>query len=172
MRIRGLDIDAHLYKAEFFEFHRSPDHLKNQYDPGYNEDVFQQILGIRGKPDHRKLLSMLDYVNNFNLHINRVIAEHFNRDNLLTWLAVNILFENVDTRTQNYFLYSPLDSNTWYFLPWDYDGAWGFYEQTDRDKQEWLAPWENAIRQNSCSKSSTSKYSESGHLFINRDTTG
>ncbi|MBS3943095.1 MAG: CotH kinase family protein [Dethiobacter sp.] len=145
LRARGLDPEGQLYKAEFFEFHKYPDHLKHQDDPEYNEDMFQQILGIRGNQDHGKLLSMLDDVNNYELDINYVIDRHFNRNNYLTWLAVNILFENIDTRTQNFFLYSPLNSYTWYFLPWDYDGAWGFYDQIDKEREARRGLWERGI---------------------------
>ncbi|MBS3873904.1 MAG: CotH kinase family protein [Firmicutes bacterium] len=142
LRVRGLDTEGHLYKAEFFEFHRYPDHLKHQEDPDYDEGKFQQILGIRGNQDHSKLLGMLDDVNNLELDINDVVDKHFNRNNYLTWLAVNILFGNIDTRTQNFMLYSPSDSDAWYFLPWDYDGAWGFYGQLGKDRELRRGRWE------------------------------
>jgi len=142
LRVRGLDPEGHLYKAEFFEFHRYLDYLKHQDDAGHDERKFQQILGIRGNPDHTKLLAMLDDVNNYELDINDVVDKHFNRNNYLTWLAVNILFGNIDTRTQNFMLYSPSDSPVWYFLPWDYDGAWGFYGQLGKDRELRRGRWE------------------------------
>jgi len=142
LRVRGLDTEGHLYKAEFFEFHRYADYLKHQDDAAYDERKFQQILGIRGNPDHSKLLAMLDDVNNYELDINDVLDKHFNRNNYLTWLAVNILFGNIDTRTQNFMLYSPSDSLVWYFLPWDYDGAWGFYGQLGKDRELRRGRWE------------------------------
>lgn len=145
LKTRGLDTGGHLYKAEFFEFHRYPEHLKSRDDPNYNELQFRQILDIRGNEDHSKLLAMLDDVNNYDLDINNVIAKHFNRENYLTWLAVNILFENIDTRTQNFFLYSPKNTNAWYFLPWDYDGTWDFYNQADRSRGIRRASWEQGL---------------------------
>ncbi len=145
LRSRGLCVDGHLYKAEFFEFHRFPDKLKNSNDLNYDRDVFERFLDIRGRDDHSKLLSMLDDVNDYNLCINKVIERHFNRKNYLTWLAVNILFDSVDTLSQDFFLYSPSDCNTWFFLPWDYDGAWGFQEQLGRARSAYLAPWQRGI---------------------------
>jgi spore coat protein H len=145
LKTRGLDTEGHLYKSEFFEFHRYPEYLKSRDDPNFDELQFRQILDIRGNEDHSKLLAMLDDVNNYDLDINKVIARHFNRENYLTWLAVNILFENIDTRTQNFFLYSPKNVNTWYFLPWDYDGTWDFYNQVDRDRGIRRASWEHGV---------------------------
>ena len=72
---------------------------------------------------------MLDDVNNFGIPIDTIIDTHFNRENYLTWFAINLLFENLDTNSQNFFLYSSTTNDAWYFMPWDYDDAWGFYEQ-------------------------------------------
>ena len=42
----------------------------------------------------------------------------------MTWTAINILMDNMDTDANNFYLYSPLNSDKWYILPWDYDGGW------------------------------------------------
>lgn len=145
LRTRGLDINGHLYKAEFFEFREYPGHLRNSDDPDYDQNTFEEILDIRGNEDHGKLLAMLADVNNYDLDINDIVDKHFNRNNYLTWLAVNILFDNIDTNAQNFFLYSPSDIDTWYFLPWDYDGTWGRPEQKGRDRAEIAPPWQRGI---------------------------
>lgn len=140
LRNHGLDPNAHLYKTEYFEFFRYPEQLKLADDSAYKKSEFEKILSIEGNEDHSKLLGMLDDVNNYSLDINKVVDKHFNRENMLTWLAANLLTGNFDTISQNYFLYSPLNSNTWYFLPWDYDAAWGQYEQEGariRNVAEW-----------------------------------
>lgn len=141
LKNHGLDAKGSLYKAENFEFFRYPDKLKLKTDDEYQEETFEEILGIGGSDDHAKLLGMLNDVNNKLNHINQTIAEHFDRDNYITWLAVNILLGNIDTNSQNYYLYSPRDSKTWYFLPWDFDGAWGFYDQDEYEK----APWQEGV---------------------------
>lgn len=123
LRSRGLDPNGHLYKPEFFEFFRYPEHLKSEDDADFSEERFEQILEIREGRNHDKLLKMLDDVNDYRLDINDVVDKHFNRDNYLTWLGANILFGNIDTRSQNYLLYSPQNAMTWYFFPWDYDGS-------------------------------------------------
>jgi spore coat protein H len=68
-------------------------------------------------------------VNDGEQNINDVIAHNFERQNFITWLAVNVLTGNFDTVTQNFFLYGPPGCQGWYFLPWDYDGALEFYQQ-------------------------------------------
>ncbi|MFD0715445.1 exopolysaccharide Pel transporter PelG [Paenibacillus sp. GCM10027626] len=118
-----LDPNGQFYKANMFEFFRYPDVLKSQSDPTYDREAFEQVLQIEGREDHDKLLKMLDDVNNDAIPINEVIEKHFDLDNYLTWLASNLLMDNMDTNTQNYLLYSPLNSDKWYFVPWDYDGG-------------------------------------------------
>lgn len=119
----GLDPNGMLYKAENFEFFRYPDQLKSQLDPDYNEAQFETRLGILNGDDHRKFIAMLDAINDINRDINEAFDQYFDRDNYLTWLAVNILLGNLDTTNQNFLLYSPANSQKWYFLPWDYDGS-------------------------------------------------
>ncbi|MBD2867541.1 exopolysaccharide Pel transporter PelG [Paenibacillus arenilitoris] len=119
-----LDPYGQLYKAVMFEFFRYPDEIKSQSDPSYNKEAFESRLEINGREEHDKLIAMLEDVNNMALPIDAVFEKHFDLDNYLTWLAANMLMDNMDTSSQNFLLYSPLNSNTWYFLPWDYDGGW------------------------------------------------
>ncbi len=117
-----LDPEGQLYKATFFEFLRYPKEIRMMDDPLYDEAAFSRILEAKGNKDHTKLIQMLDDVNNENIPIEQTFEKHFNADNYFTWLAFNILMGNLDTQAQNFYLYSPRNSNTWYFLPWDYDG--------------------------------------------------
>ncbi len=127
----GLDEDAHLYKANFFEWFRYADQLKLTSDPTYDRDEFERILEVETRNDHEKLLQLVTDVNDFDLDFNTVFKQYFNQENYLTWLAINLLIGNIDTNSQNFFIYSPSDSQTWYLLPWDYDGAWGLRRQPD-----------------------------------------
>ncbi|NOU84529.1 hypothetical protein GC102_01880 [Paenibacillus sp. LMG 31460] len=124
LKSHWLDPNGQLYKAVMFEFYRYPDELKSKSDPAYNKKAFETHLEIDGYEDHDKLLAMLDDVNNMTIPIDEVVAKHFDLDNYMTFLAANILMDNMDTDAQNFFLYSPLNSDKWYFLPWDYDGGW------------------------------------------------
>lgn len=133
LKNRGLDPKGSLYKVENFEFYRYPDKLKLKSDNDYQEEIFEDVLEIKGNDDHTKLIHMLNDVNNNYKHINDIISEHFDRDNYLAWLAISLLSGNVDTASRNFFLYSPKDSNIWYFLPWDFDKALGGY----RHPAEW-----------------------------------
>ncbi|WP_042356153.1 CotH kinase family protein [Bacillus rubiinfantis] len=120
----GLDSNGNLYKAVNFEFYRYSDEIKLESDPAFRKKTFEAHLEIKGSNDHRKLIAMLEDVNNYALNINDVVSKHFDRDNYLTWVAANILIGNRDVTTQNFYLYSPSNTEKWYFLPWDYDGAW------------------------------------------------
>lgn len=142
LRVHGLDPYGHLYKPTNFEFLRYPDKLKLATDPTFDEAAFESVLESKGDGNHAKLLRMLDDVNDMNQDPDKVFDRYFDRDNFLTWMAVNILMDNMDTITQNYMLYSPLNSEKFYFLPWDYDGGWGFHEQYDQkpgSRADWQA---------------------------------
>ncbi|MCA1032253.1 CotH kinase family protein [Bacillus timonensis] len=133
----GLNPYGNLYKATNFEFFRYPEHIKLESDPNYNQEVFEQILEIEEGKDHSKLIGMLDAVNDYSKNINEIVDQYFDRDNYLTWLSSNILFGNVDTMSTNYFLYSPTQTNKWYFIPWDYDKAWGYEKERTTQLPKW-----------------------------------
>ncbi len=127
----GLDPNGHLYKANFFEWFRYEDKVKIKSDPDYNREEFESILEIEGQDNHEKLIRLLEDVNDFDLDFDVVFRQYFHRENYLTWMAINLLMGNLDTNSQNFMLYSPKDTQTWYILPWDYDGAWGLRRQPD-----------------------------------------
>src|SRR5690606_13137153 len=115
------DADGYLYKAEQFEFQRYDGAIRRASESGYDEKAFEQHLEIRGAEDHEKLVAMLNDVNDDSIPINATIAKHFDRANFITWFALNVLTDNLDTNSQNFYLYAPSGSGPWKFLPWDYD---------------------------------------------------
>lgn len=139
----GLQENGNLYKATLFEFFRYEDIIKNSDDPTYDKAAFDNILEIKGSDDHSKLIKMLEDVNNYSLDINDVIDKHFERENYLTWMAANIIMGNIDVSTQNFYLYSPIYNDKWYFIPWDYDGGW--YDQDSSANATWAESWTYGI---------------------------
>lgn len=124
LRNHLFDPNGYLYKVTFFEFDRYPEQIRSHTDEKYDRKDFESILEIKDREEHDKLINMLNDVNNYELPISEVIDRHFVEDNLLTWLAVNILMDNMDTDANNFFLYSPLNNDKWLILPWDYDATW------------------------------------------------
>jgi len=123
MRSHMLDPNGYLYKGKFFEFYHYPDILPTT-DPSYDKKKFEQYLEIKGREEHDKLIEMIDDINNLSIPIEESVEKYFDMDNLMTFLAINILMDNMDTDAHNFFLYSPLNLEKWYFIPWDYDGGW------------------------------------------------
>jgi len=117
-----LDPNGQLYKATSFDFEKRDD-LRTEDDPLYNEELFSNLLEIKGNRNHSKLIEMLDAINDEEIPIEYSFEKYFDEENYFTWMAYNILVGNIDTQNQNFFLYSPLNSNKWYLLPWDYDGS-------------------------------------------------
>lgn len=123
LRNHGLDPNAQLYKANFFEFFRYPEIIKLVDDPTYDSQKFESILEVKGDQNHTKLIEMLQAVNDPLIPITDTFEYYFDADNYFTWMAFNILVGNVDTSSQNFYLYSPQASHKWFFIPWDYDGS-------------------------------------------------
>lgn len=119
-----LDPNGYLYKGKFYEFAMYPEVVSTN-DPTYDKAKFEQYLEIKGREEHDKLIEMITALNDITIPIEDTIEKYFDVDNIMTWLAINILMDNMDTDAHNFFLYSPLNINKWYLLPWDYDGGWG-----------------------------------------------
>ena len=115
LKNHGLDANGQLYKINSFEFYRYEDVIRLQDDPEYDQTAFEELLEIKGDSDHSKLIAMLEAVNDNSIPISTVLDRYFDRENLTYWMAFQILTGNVDTQNRNMFLYSPLNSDTWYF---------------------------------------------------------
>ncbi|MBM7570001.1 CotH kinase family protein [Aquibacillus albus] len=137
LNAHGLNPYGNLYKASRFEFFRYEDTIKVKDDPTYNEEAFERILEIKGSDDHSGLIEMLQAVNDTKRNMDDVVEQYFDKDNYLTWIATNILFGNIDTMSTNYYLYSPPNTDKWYFIPWDYDKGFGWYEERGRYVPAW-----------------------------------
>ena len=115
LKAHGLDKNGHLYKVNSFDFYRCEETIKLADDPDYNQANFEGMLEIKGDSDHIKLIEMLDALNDESQKIDDVLDTYFDTENLVYWLAFQILTGNCDTQNRNCYLYSPLNSNTWYF---------------------------------------------------------
>ena len=130
---RNWNPKSNLYKAQNFEFLITPELTLDSSGKPADLAAFSTVIEPEVGNQQAKLLEMLNVLNNTTTPIDTIINKYFSRDNYITWLAVNILTGNVDTKTQNFFLLNPLNSDTFYFAPWDYDAAWGWYKQPGED---------------------------------------
>lgn len=132
LEARGLSSNAVMYKAMDFSF-AMKDVLKDVDDPAYCEEDFETVLSIREGKDHKKLLEMLEAVNDTTRDFEEVFQTYFDEENYLTWMAFQLLVGNEDILNHNYIIYCPENANTWYFFPWDFDGTlrFGEYGETE-----------------------------------------
>ena len=122
---RNRDRDDNVYKANFFTFSTS-DLAAIQVDADgepLDEDRFEERIEIDRGDDHSKLVEMVAAINNPDIPFTTVLDRYFNRNNVLMWVTTNLLLGQEDVIDQNFFLYNPKGTETFYFLPWDYDGA-------------------------------------------------
>ena len=145
LRNHNLSRNGNLYKANYCELYRYEDQLCLATDPQYDLAAFSEVLEPKTSEDHTKLLEMLDAVNDYTVPIEQTVDTYFNLDNITSFLAYNILMGNMDTNSQNYLLYSPVNSDTWYFLCWDGDGCLTFYEDELLGEEDYVNSWQSGI---------------------------
>ena len=123
MRAHGLDRAGYLYKINFFEFYRYEDIIKPETDPAFDRAAMDVLLETKGETSNDKLIRMLDALNDNAIPIDTVLDTYFDRENLCYWMAFEMLLGNAYTESRNIYLYSPLNGNRWYIIPWDHDAA-------------------------------------------------
>lgn len=140
LKNHGMDPSGYLYKMISFNWEKN-DAIKNFDDPGFDLAEMNRVVSCRGREDNAKLIKLIDMVNDLSIDINDIIDTYFDRENYITWLAYNILMGNTDTTMQNYYLYSPLNGNKWYFIAWDGDGSLFHHQSvmkgTDKNHGDW-----------------------------------
>ena len=144
LKAHGLDSNAQLYKVNFFEFLLYEDTIKLEDDPDFDRVAFEKLLEIKGDRNHHKLIEMLQAVNDLDRPIDQTLDTYFDRENLTYWLAFQILIGNTDTQSRNVYLYSPQNSQRWYFIPWDHDSAF-FKKEYEIEKFAGKTSWESGI---------------------------
>lgn len=145
LRNHGLSRNGNLYKANMCEMYRYPEKLRLATDPEYDLGTFSEVLEPKTGEDHQKLLDMLDAVNDYSRPIEDVIETHFDLDNLTSYLAFNMLMANPDSNAQNYLIYSPVNSDKWYYICWDGDGALAYYEDALRGNTWTEGEWTRGV---------------------------
>jgi spore coat protein H len=122
---RQRNKDDNLYKIEYFTFSQSALNAIQVDENGepLDEDRFETALGIKRGDDHRKVVEMVTAMNDPSQSFESILDRYFNKNNVLTWMTVNLLLHQTDAITHNFYLYNPVDSDKIYFLPWDYDGT-------------------------------------------------
>lgn len=144
LRAHGLDENGQLYKVNFFEFLRYGDVIRLKTDPAYDKTAFEQLLEIKGSDDHRKLIEMLDVLNDETSPMEDLFETTFDTENIAYWMAFQILLGNTDTQSRNMYLYSPLNSKRWYILDWDNDAMLSRTEWEYRNYSDSLS-WERGV---------------------------
>ncbi len=138
---RGWNEDDNLYNVANFSFETSEDFLTDSSGKPLREDLFNDRLEIKRGENHSKVSQMLKAIE-VTKDIDQVISKYFNRDNYITWLAINLVLGNKDTTYHNFYLYNPQYSNVFYFLPWDYDGGWDGKEYLSKSEYGISVWWE------------------------------
>ncbi|MCR5419400.1 MAG: CotH kinase family protein [Lachnospiraceae bacterium] len=123
LRSRGLDENGQLYKVTFFEWNKNEEIMVPLDDPSYDRDAFEDYLEIKGDEDPEKLQNVINIIHNYTIPIDEIIEEHFDAENICYWMAYNILIGNYDVGARNLFIYSPLNSQKFYFICWDMDDS-------------------------------------------------
>ena len=139
LKNHGLDERGQSYKVSFFEW--TPDAPLLATGDDFNETEFERYIEIKGDEDNTKLQEVLKLIQNYNVPITQIVDDYFDSENLIYWFAFNILIGNYDSGPRNCYLYSPLNSEKWYYIPWDHDAGFRYTylkykEHTEGDSWE------------------------------------
>ena len=132
----GMDRNGNLYEANDFVFARYENVLMQETTPGFDRDAFEAVLESKGNNDHSKLLAMLDDLSDESLPIREIFEKYFDADNYFTWLAFQILTDNIDVNNANFYLYSPSNGIKWYFITYGANNIWTRTEKLWRKGEE------------------------------------
>jgi hypothetical protein len=122
---RNFDKSDNIFKAQKFTFNNNSALALDIYGHPVDKFAFDSLIELKNGKEYNKLIKMIDALNSRSNNFNDVFNKFFNRNNYLTWMAINILTDNIDTVSQNFYLYNPKGSEKFYFTPWDYDDGWG-----------------------------------------------
>ena len=146
LKNHGLDSKGQLYKVNFFEWVDYNGALTLKTSEDYDEDEFEEYLEIKGNDDHTKLLNTIEKVNDYSVPIEDIVEQYFDIDNICYWMAFHILIGNYDVGSRNYYIYSPLNSEKWYFISWDNDASFSRTVYEMRNYAEGMS-WERGLSQ-------------------------
>ena len=91
------------------------------------------------------MIAMLEDVNDYSIPIEETVEKWFDTENIFYWMGFHILMGNEDTQSRNYYLYSPLNMDKFYFISWDNDGMLNAQEEEVRGVQGHRGSWEDGI---------------------------
>lgn len=117
LKVRSLNENATFLKPVDFAF------TVAEAEQVHSNVDAELILRDINQPGDDKLLEMITAINEPGTAFDDIFDYYFDRENYLTWIALNILLNNYDTMSRNFLLYSPSNVDKWYFLPWDYDAS-------------------------------------------------
>ncbi len=123
LRTHGFDENGQLYKVNFFEWNPIDALMVDEEDPAFDKLKFDEYLESKVNNDHANLRDTITALENYSIPIDRIVEEHFDVENMMYFLAFNILNGNADVGARNLFLYSPLNSKKFYFICWDMDST-------------------------------------------------
>ena len=142
----GLDSKGHFYKMVVFEFLLYEPLMMAGTNQDFDEWAFEEILKPKGDPSNARLRELLEAVNDYAVPIESIVEKYFDVENISYFLAANILVGNYDCGARNEYLYSPLNSDKWYFLSWDCDDSFRRLENLNKGYCEGDS-WERGMTQ-------------------------
>ncbi|KNC74893.1 hypothetical protein SARC_12570, partial [Sphaeroforma arctica JP610] len=113
--------DAWLYKVNQWDFRRRSA-IRTEEDPRYDRQAMERYIEAEGNRDHSKLIRTMRALNEAaDDEFESVLAEHFDLQNLATFVAVAVICGDWDHTSRNMYILSGPESSVWYVYPWDFD---------------------------------------------------
>ncbi len=117
--LEGNGLDTH---GEFYQPNDAA-HCGDLYSPDKVELCFDKITPFGDFSNLKAMARAVNAATNENIH--EVLANYFEDESIINWIAVNGLVTNGDTYNKNYWLYYHPTRKKWTLVPWDYNLTYG-----------------------------------------------
>lgn len=142
LKNHGFSEEDNLYKAQNYAFVMTKSLSLGEDGKPLDQEAFDASLEMKSGKEIQKVVEMTQAIGSAktDAEFETIFTKYFDRQNYLTWFAINIILGNKDTVTQNFFLLNPKFSDKFYFLPWDYDGI-GYKDDVVQKWTKGVANW-------------------------------
>jgi len=144
LKRHGLDDKGSLYEVMDFNFDTSLEiqtSIEDAYVSYFEKDAVENLEN----PSDDKLNDFIKAVHDPDTSPEIWFGIYLDEDNYFNYLAYNILFDNYEASTENYMLFSPLNSQRWFLISNDFDKTWG----NNKNRPKWKSGlgmfWDNAL---------------------------
>lgn len=132
---RQINPTGYLYEVNNYKFENVPLSLLEDDD----------AIDTKGERDDKKFDELIISIHDTEITTRDLVDKYFEEEHLINWMAINLFIGNKNINERDYYLFSPITSDRWYFIPDDCDAAFGRIGGTPSWKEGLGVYYNNAL---------------------------